>query len=150
MVGGRPERTCHVCSRDRDSSFENLCIVERGERGHSQGSKKQTCAREEHEGVLEAAWSRMKLRFREAARADISAIHAHIAKWSREGAANVARDIYAACRLIAEHPFAAPETSDPSVRVKHLIRFPYNIFYIVGTRRVEILHIRHTSRREWI
>lgn len=60
----------------------------------------------------------MKLRFRESARWDIRDIHAHIFQWSPEGAANVARDIYAACRLIGEHPLASPETSDPLVRVK--------------------------------
>ena len=91
----------------------------------------------------------MKLGFREAARADIRDIHTHISQWSPEGAANVSRDIYAVCRLIAEHPFSSPETSDPYVRVKHLVRFPYNIFYSIGNNRVEILHIRHTSRREW-
>ncbi|MBI2612641.1 type II toxin-antitoxin system RelE/ParE family toxin [Candidatus Kaiserbacteria bacterium] len=92
----------------------------------------------------------MKLQFRERARADIRDIHTHLLQWSPEGAANVSRDIYAACRLIAEHPFGAPETSDPYVRVKHLVRFPYSIFYGIGKNTVEILHVRHTSRRPWI
>jgi len=92
----------------------------------------------------------MKVRFRECAREDLRDIHEHIAEWNLEGAANVSRDVYAACRVIGKHPFAGPETSDPYVRVKHLVRFPYSVFYAVGKNSVEILHVRHTSRREWL
>ncbi len=34
-------------------------------------------------------------------------------------------------------------------RVVPLIRYPYNIFYRASGDRIDILHIRHTSRRPW-
>lgn len=37
----------------------------------------------------------------------------------------------------------------PSVRVVPLVRYPYKIFYTVLADAVQILHIRHTSRRPW-
>ncbi len=39
----------------------------------------------------------------------------------------------------------------PTVRVVPLIRYPYKIFYQVNAEQneLQILHIRHTSRRPW-
>ena len=126
-----------------------MYILSREERvAVAKAKKSRLVPEKKNEGILEAFGSYMKLRFRERARADIRDIYSHIFQWSKEGAVNVSRDIYAACRLIAEHPFSAPETNDPFVRVKHLVRFPYCIFYSVHRDMVEILHIRHTSRRE--
>lgn len=35
------------------------------------------------------------------------------------------------------------------VHVASLVRYPYRIFYRVFEDRIRILHIRHTSRRQW-
>jgi toxin ParE1/3/4 len=52
---------------------------------------------------------------------------------------------------IADHPQAAPAVAQrPGIRVFPLIRYPYKIFYRVLNDGVRILHIRHTSRRQWI
>jgi len=49
---------------------------------------------------------------------------------------------------IARHPESAPRLAQrPDVRVALVIRYPYKIFYRVRGDGVEILHIRHTSRR---
>ncbi|MDP1868947.1 type II toxin-antitoxin system RelE/ParE family toxin [Bradyrhizobium sp.] len=48
------------------------------------------------------------------------------------------------CRI----PEAAPLVSQRSqIRVVTVVRYPYRIFYRVRDDAVEILHIRHTSRR---
>jgi plasmid stabilization system protein ParE len=45
-------------------------------------------------------------------------------------------------------PEAAPRVSQRSqVRVVAVIRYPFRIFYRVRANEVDILHIRHTSRR---
>ncbi|HEX4111964.1 MAG TPA: hypothetical protein VH020_05460 [Stellaceae bacterium] len=48
----------------------------------------------------------------------------------------------------------APESAQrlvqrPNVRVVPLLRYPYMIFYRMNGDRIDILHIRHTSRRAW-
>ncbi|KPF95213.1 plasmid stabilization protein [Rhodopseudomonas sp. AAP120] len=49
---------------------------------------------------------------------------------------------------IAISPESAPRVSQRSnVRTAAVIRYPFRIFYRVQTDRIEILHIRHTSRR---
>ena len=37
----------------------------------------------------------------------------------------------------------------PGVRVVHLVRYPFKIFYTISKDAIMILHIRHTSRRAW-
>jgi toxin ParE1/3/4 len=63
------------------------------------------------------------------------------------GAGNVAASIRDALAQLREHPHSGYQTNDPQVRVLFIVRYPYKIFYRVG-ETVEILHIRHTSRRE--
>jgi hypothetical protein len=36
-----------------------------------------------------------------------------------------------------------------NVRIVPLVRYPYVIFYQVKEDRIEILHVRHTSRAPW-
>jgi toxin ParE1/3/4 len=51
---------------------------------------------------------------------------------------------------LARQPRIAPRvTRRSSVRVMLVLRYPYKIFYRVQNDAVEILHIRHTSRRPW-
>ncbi len=37
----------------------------------------------------------------------------------------------------------------PGVHVIPLVKYPYKIFYEIVGEKIEILHIRHTSRRQW-
>jgi plasmid stabilization system protein ParE len=56
----------------------------------------------------------------------------------------------AGIHLIAEQPLASQRTDDPDVRVKSVRRYRYRIFYsIADENTVEIVHVRHTSRRPW-
>jgi len=51
---------------------------------------------------------------------------------------------------LARQPRIAPRVMRRSnVRVVLVLRYPYKIFYRVQNDAVEILHIRHTSRRAW-
>jgi toxin ParE1/3/4 len=49
---------------------------------------------------------------------------------------------------ISRSPQAAPRLSQRSqVRVAAVVRYPFQIFYRVRQDTIDILHIRHTSRR---
>jgi plasmid stabilization system protein ParE len=51
-------------------------------------------------------------------------------------------------RLLLDQPRARSDVPErPGVRTVSLGSFPYRVFYKVTADTVEILHIRHTSRR---
>jgi toxin ParE1/3/4 len=51
---------------------------------------------------------------------------------------------------VARQPRTAPVVPQrPNIRVVLVLRYPYKIFYRERDGTVEILHIRHTSRRPW-
>ena len=91
----------------------------------------------------------MRLQYRAQALADIDAIHRYLEEHSPSGARNVLRAIYASVQLIAEHPLSYQRTDDPDIRVHAVQRYRYKIFYSVAGDAVEIIHVRHTSRRPW-
>jgi toxin ParE1/3/4 len=91
----------------------------------------------------------MRLQYRTQALADIDAIHQYLEERNPSGARNVLRAIYASIQLIAEHPLSYQRTDDPDIRVHVVQRYRYKIFYSVVGDTVEIIHVRHTSRRPW-
>jgi plasmid stabilization system protein ParE len=91
----------------------------------------------------------MRLRYRAQALADIDAIHRYLEERSPSGARSVLRAIYASVQLIAEHPLSYQRTDDLAIRVHVVQRYRYKIFYSVAGDAVEIIHVRHTSRRPW-
>ncbi len=92
----------------------------------------------------------MRLRYRAQALADIDAIYHYFEERSPSGARNVLRAIYASIQLIAEQPLSYQRTNDPNMRVHVVQRYRYKIFYTVAGETVEIIHVRHTSRRPWM
>jgi toxin ParE1/3/4 len=62
----------------------------------------------------------------------------------------VLRSIESAIQFVADQPYGAEKTNDPRVRVKLVLRYRYRSFYRVREETIEIVHIRHTSRRPWI
>jgi len=93
----------------------------------------------------------MNIRYRAQALADIHHIYDYLKERSPSGANNVLRAIYAGVHLIAEQPYACVQTDNPAIRVKVVPRYRYKMFYtVVDQNSVEILHVRHTSRRPWI
>lgn len=62
----------------------------------------------------------------------------------------VERRIRAVAAQIASWPQSSRRAAGrPGVRVAPLGRYPYKIFYRVTSDTIEILHIRHASRRSW-
>ncbi|HEY1361749.1 MAG TPA: type II toxin-antitoxin system RelE/ParE family toxin [Xanthobacteraceae bacterium] len=90
----------------------------------------------------------MKVRYTPRARGDIEEIFRCLEARSSAGARNVLAAIYAGVEFIAEHPEASQRADDP-VRVKIVRRYRYKIFYSIDGDTIEILHVRHTSRRRW-
>jgi len=91
----------------------------------------------------------MIIRYTPRARGDIESIFLYLNERSPGGARNVLAAIYAGVQFIAENPEASQRTDDPNVRVKIVRRYRYKIFYDVIGDAIQILHIRHTSRRPW-
>jgi toxin ParE1/3/4 len=89
----------------------------------------------------------MKVRYTPRAFSDRERIIEYLRERSLVGARNVAASIRDAVAQLREHPLSGYRTNDPDVRVVFVVRYPYKIFYRVR-EIVEILHIRHTSRRE--
>ena len=84
----------------------------------------------------------MIVRFTRRAEADLVQIVDYVAAISPEGALNVAFSLREAIHVIADHPLARRKTQRPMVFVKIVPRYPYTA--------IEIVHIRHASRRPWI
>jgi addiction module RelE/StbE family toxin len=90
----------------------------------------------------------MRVRYTPAAFSDREQIFEYLRERSPGGAKNVAAGIRYAVEQLKEHPHSGYQTDHPDVRVIFVARYPYKIFYRVRDA-VEILHIRHTSRRAW-
>ena len=90
----------------------------------------------------------MRVRYTPAAFSDRERILEYLRERSPNGAMNVAASIREAVAKLKDHPLSGYRTDDPEVRVLFVVRYPYKIFYRVRDA-VEILHIRHTSRRAW-
>ena len=90
----------------------------------------------------------MRVRYTPGAFSDRERIFEYLKERSESGARNVAASIREAAAQLREHPESGYRTDDPDIRVLFVKRYPYKIFYRVRDA-VEILHIRHTSRRTW-
>ena len=90
----------------------------------------------------------MKVRYTPAAFSDREQILDYLRERSAAGAGNVAASIRKTIDQLREHPHSGHQTENPEVRVIFVTRYPYKIFYRVRDA-IEILHIRHTSRRAW-
>jgi plasmid stabilization system protein ParE len=90
----------------------------------------------------------MRIRYADSAVADLDAIHDYQAvHWPRMRAAFEVRLTAIETRLL-QFPHGAPEVAERAgVRVAAFIVFPYRLFYRVNGETIEVLAIRHTSRR---
>ena len=91
----------------------------------------------------------MRVRYTPEAFSDRERILEYLKERSASGSRNVAISILEAVQQLADQPLSGYRTDKPSVRVAFIVRYPYKIFYRVHDDAVEILHIRHTSRRAW-
>jgi addiction module RelE/StbE family toxin len=92
----------------------------------------------------------MRVRYTEAALADLNAIFSYIAKDNPKAATFVVGRIEQVVSRIGDFPYMAHGTDEPGVRVIPVGRFPYLLFYSVSGQEVVILHVRHAARsRPW-
>ncbi len=94
----------------------------------------------------------MKIRYSRRATRDLDAIHEYLAQNSPRGAANVMAAIFASVEFIRRHPEAAPAVSNiAGVRGVVVHRYRFKVFYRISAadEAIEIVHVRHTSRRPW-
>jgi toxin ParE1/3/4 len=91
----------------------------------------------------------MRVRYTPEAFSDRESILEYLRERSPGGARKVAAIIREAVAQLGEQPHSGYRTDNPEVRVMFVVRYPYKIFYRVRDDVVEILHIRHTSRRAW-
>jgi toxin ParE1/3/4 len=89
----------------------------------------------------------MRVRYTPEAFADRESILEYLAERSPGEARNVAASISDAVARLGDQPHSGYRTDNPEVRVMFVVRYPYKIFYRIRETAVEILHIRHTSRR---
>ena len=90
----------------------------------------------------------MRIRYTARARSDLESIFASIDQHSPSSAARVAQVIERSVAGLTDFPDIGPE-SGLGTRVLLVARLPYRVFYRVRGDEIDILHIRHTSRRPW-
>jgi toxin ParE1/3/4 len=93
----------------------------------------------------------MKLRYSRRATNDLASIYDYLDVRRPRGARNVMTAIYAAVEFIRRHPDAAQPTCIPGVRGRIVRKYRFKSFYraIIELDVIEIVDIRHTSRRPW-
>jgi plasmid stabilization system protein ParE len=93
----------------------------------------------------------MRVRYSPRASNDLAEIFQYLSGRSPRGAVNMMTGIYAAVEFVRRNPRAAEATAIPGVRAKVVQRYNFKIFYriIESDDIVEVVHIRHTSRKPW-
>lgn len=93
----------------------------------------------------------MIVRYSPRATRDLQSIQEYLSERSPRGALNVLTAIYAAVEFVRRHPAAAQSTNLPAVSAKIVQRYRFKIFYraVETDNAIEIIHVRHTSRRPW-
>jgi len=91
----------------------------------------------------------MRVRYTLRAQADLDAIFSYLDARAPSSALEVKSTIERRIAMLGEFPRIAPETDIPGVYELTLVRYPYKVYFDVAGDNVEILHIRHASRRPW-
>jgi toxin ParE1/3/4 len=92
----------------------------------------------------------MKVAYTEAALADLDEIFRYLEYHYPTLVEPLQERIQTVLARLQEWPKSARTvTQRADVRVVPLVRYPYLIFYRIKDDTIEIIHIRHTSRRPW-
>jgi plasmid stabilization system protein ParE len=94
----------------------------------------------------------MRIRYSPRAARDLDAIYEYLAERSPRGAFNVMAAIFASIEFIRRNPEAAPTIARlAGMRGTIVGRYRFKVFYRILSSEsiVEIVHVRHTSRRPW-
>lgn len=90
----------------------------------------------------------LKVRFTRRAQSDIAKIRVHILQHDQAAAERVRRAVVASIVRLSEHGLIGRQSELPGVRIKLVPRYPFKIYYRATPDSVQILHVRHTARRE--
>jgi plasmid stabilization system protein ParE len=93
----------------------------------------------------------VKIRYSPRATRDLDAIYEYLIHRSPKGTINVLTAIYASIEFIRRHPTATQVTAVPGVHAMIVRRYRFKIFYRIleAENVLEVVHVRHTSRRSW-
>jgi len=92
----------------------------------------------------------MKVVFNRSALRDLDEILGYLGKNQPHLVEPVERRIRAVLDVLSQWPESASTVEQrPAVRVASLIHYPYRIFYCIRADVIDVVHIRHTSRRPW-
>lgn len=93
----------------------------------------------------------MKVRYSPRASNDLAFIRQYLSEQSPRGAVNVMTAIYGAIEFIRRNPDGAEKTAIVGVHAKIVLKYRFKIFYRVQENDdvIEIIHVRHTSRKPW-
>ncbi len=91
----------------------------------------------------------LKIRLTPQAGHDLEEIRAYVVERSPAAADRIRTRIDAVLQRLSDLPLTGAVTSEPNVRVAQLKEYPYRIFYVVREDTIDVLHIRHTSRRNF-
>ena len=90
----------------------------------------------------------MRIRYTPRSRDDLDSIFSYLNQHSPASAVRIKRLVEQLIKGLADFPEIGPAT-DFGARVLLVGRFPYRIFYRIRAQEIQILHIRHSSRRAW-
>jgi toxin ParE1/3/4 len=90
----------------------------------------------------------VRVRWSEAALAEIEDIFSYIYQNNRSAAPAVVGRIEGLTALLEEFPFIGHLTDEPDVRMLSVVRYPFVIFYAIdeAAGEIVILHVRHTAQ----
>lgn len=92
----------------------------------------------------------LKIRYAPAAQRDLASIFAYLAERSPQAKRLIAARLSNAILLIADNPAIGVRTQRPGIFVKFVPKSAYKIFYRLQEETIEVIHIRHSSRRPWL
>ena len=94
----------------------------------------------------------MRIRYARRAVNDLESIREYLSKRDPSAGVSVLAAIYAAVEFIRRYPEVAEVTRIHDIRAKVVQRYRFRVFYriVAAEDVIEIVHVRHTSRRPWL
>jgi len=90
----------------------------------------------------------MRVRYTSRAFSDLTEIYGYVSVRNPAAAGKIVTTIRTAVEGLTVFPERGRGTDEPNVRVLLAGRFPYRIYYRVGSEEVLIIHIRHAARKD--
>lgn len=92
----------------------------------------------------------MKIRYSETAFSEREALFDYLEQFSKTGARHVENAVRATEKNLGAFPLSGHITDHEDFRVAKIRSYPYQIYYVIGKKYIEIVHIRHSARKSLI